>query len=135
MRPELKILEFQRKPEERHIPLLEKLEKSFWDGGNLLKRLRAIQTGDLWLWEVRGERALVLTEINEHEGLHELYIYGIVGSGMIRHAAEIRDDLRTIAREYGCSVIGGNVMHRGLERLYQSWGSERRSAYYTLEVR
>lgn len=134
-RPPLKVLRFLTQVTPDHIVMLRRLEREVPECYSVDMMLMNVLQNRSWLWEVEGKKGLVITEIHGDDPDKELYIYGIVGSGMIRLGKEIASDLTVIARSYNCKEIGGRVMRPGLERFYKDvLNAQRKYVYYTLEV-
>lgn len=118
-----------------HLAELVKLEKAAWDGTRAEDWLTDFHQGLSQMWEVDGEgaRGLLLTRV-EVATKRELVVDGLAGSGMIRVKELVFKDLKAIARQYNCQVLGGHAIPKGLRRLYQSMGLRDVSVHYVTEV-
>src|SRR5690606_26076328 len=102
----LKILSFAKKLDADDIRLLEKLTRQ--PNAMSLQTLlteRGLHRVQVW----KMPKALVVTQTLENGDGRELFVYGIVGCGMLRVLDDLADDVKAIARAARCDSIGGNV--------------------------
>ena len=133
MRPELKVLRNTAWLMPRHTALIAKLCRALQSPGMIQQYMADFSQLTLQVWEI-GDSALVLTRVKSYQGRTCLWIEGIVGSGMIAHARDIRDDLELIARSYGCEIAAGKAHRPGLQLLYQKLGLETLSVTFGMEI-
>lgn len=112
--------------------LLEELVGVLWDGTSAEDIVLDILLGNLAAWRVDG--GLVLTMVCVHPRGRELFVYGIVGSGILAQGREIVRRLREIAAESGCSMIGAQGVPRGWLRAATRLGFAPVSTRYLMET-
>lgn len=130
IRPQLEVLEFLSELQPWHVELAVKIARQVGDDPQWLIDER--NAGRAGFWQVG--RTLVVTQIISDDTVREFFVYGVAGSGIIKVLDCVARDVRTIAAEFDCSRIGGNVRRRGLEKLYQLLGGEPIYTYYRLEI-
>lgn len=118
-----------------HLAELLKLEKAAWDGTRAEDWLTDFRQGMSQMWDADqdGSRGLLLTRV-ETATKRELVVDGLAGVGMIRRKWDVLADLKKIAKQYNCQVIGGHALPKGLRRLYASMGLKDVSVHYVTEL-
>lgn len=127
----LKVLSFAKTLDAADIVLLEKLARQ--PNSMSLEQLlleRSLHRACVW----KMPKALVVTQTLENGDGRELFVYGIVGRGMLRVLDDLAEDVRQIALAAKCDSIGGNVTRRGLEVLYERLGATPLYTYYRMEI-
>lgn len=121
----------------RHLEHLRRLEANSADGTTALDWAYRIAHGEVWLWELRADAApeqpVVLTSTL---GLppETLFLEGAAGSGILKNAAAILADLRTIARHYGCTQLRAMSGREGFDALPDKLGFQAVATVWQLEV-
>lgn len=115
-----------REPWRKHV---ERLVGELWDGTTAEEILGDPQL----LFFSASEDALIIIEIVVRTAGRELFVLGLVGSGIFRNAEAIASDLRGLRDALGCRWIGGHVIRPGLARLYDRLGAREVSRYYLME--
>jgi len=128
----LSFLEYITKFNAADMKLIDKLVRQLDEGDNLTTVMAQHFLGTMNVF--RAGEALVLTQTVSVKGHSQLVVYGLIGRGIISNAEKICDDLRTIAKTFGCSSVGGNVSRPGLARLYQTLGAKPVYTFYELEL-
>lgn len=82
--------------------------------------LPELVAGTLAMWRVNGGAAgVVLTQILQHPGGRELYMWGMAGKGIIENIETIYDGLKAYGASQGCRWVGGRALRPGLTRVYE----------------
>lgn len=117
------------------IEELERLEKLFWNGEDLTDLLLMVASDGLAVWvPASAPRCLVLTQIVNHRRGRELYLYGIVGAGILEVAEEVIADLKVLAEANGCSMIGAQGLVPGWDRITKKLGFRVVATHYLMEL-
>lgn len=127
MRTEILKVIFDREPWRNHV---ERLCAQLWDGTTADE---IIQDPRLLFFSA-GEDALIIIEVVIRTAGRELFVLGLVGSGIFRNADSIIADLRALRAAWQCRWIGGHVIRKGLAKLYERLGAREVSRYYLMEV-
>ena len=120
----------QVEPED--IEKLEALAKTTPEGSDATWIVLEHAANRLQIW--RCADGLVVTQLLTNPNGKELFVYGIVGRGIIGRLEDAANDLKQIAKSFGCNKIGGNVLRKGLEKLYLALGARPVYTYYAMEV-
>lgn len=108
-RPKLNVLEFVSLPEiSPSIGLLDDIAAANWaeEICTPAMLLDQIRQGQIWMWHIKGvERGLALLRIEQGAQTKTLVLYGLAGKNVLTRGQAIGEDLRAIAKFYGCTEI------------------------------
>lgn len=102
------------------------------DGPSVAEVLEALERGILCY--VRLPRGCLLLELHDYHGRKELFIFSLVGEGVLRGIGYLAEELRALAFKAGCRKITGVVYRSGLERVYRRLGAKPAGQLMSLEV-
>ena len=95
------------------------LDNIGYDKRSARELIEGIAEGRFALWRLSGDASGVfITSLTPRA----LWIEGMAGEGILRHAAAIRDKLQDIKAKASKAVIQGTVDRPGLQRLYERLG-------------
>lgn len=129
---ELAVMTWVSQAEPEDIAKLERLCKEVNDGSDVAWVLLEHAANRLQIW--RCADGLVVTQLLTETNGRELFVYGIVGRGIIGRLESAANDLKQIAKSFGCNKIGGNVLRPGLAKLYEALGARPIFTYYAMEI-
>lgn len=115
-----------------HYALMSKLCSRFWDGTKSLEVAKMIHAEDLTVFEVEG--GLVLLQPIDHPIGRELYLYGIVGEGILKQGEAIVRDMKLLAKWWNCSMLGAEGLAEGWLKAAVNLGFRPVSTRYLMEL-
>lgn len=104
--PELRV--FRRiMPDFQHVPLLEQIAAANWNDKLTAQDLiNEVSSGRISVWEIEGcSSGLALLRVEQSPTRRVLILDGIAGHNVLTKGQAIKQDLTTIAREFGCSTV------------------------------
>ena len=82
--------------------------------------VRMIAARELFLFRFQEKcQGLILVEIRKHPGGSELYIFALVGKGLLKNSKEIHQEIMNMAKAANCRWVGGIAIRKGLQVLYE----------------
>lgn len=117
MRPSLHTLDFVGKVKPRHLDLLVKLRAKCPESPPVLDLIFERDRNLISFWDV-DKTGLVLTQIAIVNTVRSLLVYATVGRGIVKRMPEIVEDLKVIAKEYGCSEVSARPTRKGWSRVH-----------------
>lgn len=130
----MKVLQKVSVPSFQQLAQLENLCSKLWDGTTIEDIEIEIIAERLACYQTKDGNALVLTEVLTHNNGKELFVFGIVGSGIIRQRHEIFADLELVAKSLSCCWIGAQAIRSGSNWLGESLGFAPVSTRYVKEI-
>lgn len=90
--------------------------------------------GEFQLWSLKGSKGVIVTEILIHPHVKEFFVFGMAGKGIFRKGEEVIAELKSIAKDYHCGIIGGSSQIEKYNTVYAKLGMKPISQRFYMEV-
>lgn len=126
----LKVL---RKVQTPDRALVEILVAELWDGTTVQTIMAQVICGLLEAYSTG--KCLVLIETVDWPAGRELLIYGMAGRGILQQADDVVADLKALAKQKGCTMIGAHGIPYGWSRIGPRLGFRPVATHYVMELK